>query len=85
MLSDDLILILSDCTSNSVIQLMVDGVITKIGVIAVLNVEEEIRLALGTALNQLHNMVVMSVRERIKKHDPVTSNLVQVSKSFVCE
>ena len=85
MLSDDLILILSDCTSNSVIQLMVDGVITKIGVIAVLNVEEELRLALGPALTLLLNMVVMSVRERIKKHDPVTSNLVQVSKSFVCE
>ena len=85
MLSDDLILILSDCTSNSVIQLMVDGVITKIGVIAVLNVEEELRLALGPALTLLLNMVVMSVRERIKKHDPVTSNLVQVRKSFVCE
>ena len=85
MLSDDSILILSDYTSNSVFQLTVDGVITKIGLIAVLNVEGEIRLALGPALTLLLNMVVMSVRERIKKHDPVTSTTVQVSKTFVCE
>ena len=66
-------------------QYTVDGVNTEIGVIAVLNVEEELRLALGPAITLLQNMVVKIVRERIKKYDPVTSNLVQVSKSFFCE
>ena len=66
-------------------QYTVDGVNTEIGVIAVLNVEEELRLALGPAITLLQNMVVKIVRERIKKHKLVMSNRVQVKKSFVCE
>ena len=85
MLSDDSIHILSDYTTNSVFQYMVDGVNTEIGVIAVLNVEEEVRIALGPALTLLQNMVVKSVRERIKKRKLVMSNFVQVKRSFVCE
>ena len=85
MLSDDSIHILSDYTTNSVFQYMVDGVNTEIGVIAVLNVEEEVRIALGPALTLLHNMVVMSVRERLRIHRLVMNILVQVRKSFGCE
>ena len=66
-------------------QYTVDGVNTEIGVIAVLNVEEELRLALGPAITLLQNMVVKIVRERIKKHKLVMNNLVQVRRSFVCE
>ena len=54
---------------------------TDIGVNAVLNVEEEPRPALGHAITLLQNMVVKSVRERIKKHKLVMSNLVQVKKN----
>ena len=82
-LCDVLILILSDYTTNSVFQFMVDGVNTKIGVIAVLNVEEELRLALGPALTLLQNMVVTSVRERLRIHRLVMRTLVQVRKRFV--
>ena len=65
IISDDSIRILSDYTSNSAFQYTVNGVNTEIGVIAVLNVEEELRLALGPAITLLQNMVVKSVRERI--------------------
>ena len=58
---------------------------TEIGVIAVKTVEEEIRLALGPAIILLHNMVVMSVRERMRKHKLVMRTLVQVRNRFVCE
>ena len=84
-LLDDKLLNICDYTHNSVLKLTVDGVHTEIGVIAVLYVMEELGLALGPALTLLQNMVVMSVRERIKKHKLVMSNRVQVKKSFVCE
>ena len=58
---------------------------TEIGVIAVLYVEGELGLALGPALTLLQNMVVKTVRERLKKHRLVMSTLVQVGKCFVCE
>ena len=58
---------------------------TEIGVIAVLYVEGELGLALGPALTLLQNMVVKTVRERLKKHRLVMNNLVQVRKSFGCE
>ena len=58
---------------------------TEIGVLAVLNVEEELELALGPAITLLQNMVVKIVRERMKKHRLVTRTLVQVRKRFVCE
>ena len=58
---------------------------TEIGVIAVLFVKEEHRPALGPALTLLQNMVVKTVRERLRIHRLVMSNLVQVRKSFVCE
>ena len=79
------ILVTSDYNSGSMFQYTVSGVNTETGVIAVLNVVEELRLALGPALTLLLNMVVMSVREKIKKHDPVMRTLVQVKKTFVCE
>ena len=85
MLSDDSIHILSDYTTNSVIQFMVDGVNTEIGVLAVLNVVEELRHALGPAITLLQNMVVKSVRERLRKHRLVMRTLVQVRKSFLFE
>ena len=56
---------------------------TEIGVLAVLNVEEELRLALGPAITLLQNMVVTSVRDGMRIHRLVMSNLVQVRKSFV--
>ena len=58
---------------------------TEIGVIAVLNVEEELRLTLGPAITLLQNMVVKSVRERLRKHRLVMRTLVQVRKSFLFE
>ena len=85
MLSDDSIHILSDYTTNSVFQLMVDGVNTEIGVLAVLNVEEELELALGHAITLLQNMVEKTVRERLRIHRLVMRTLVQVRKRFVCE
>ena len=85
MLSDDSIHILSDYTTNSVIQFMVDGVNTEIGVLAVLNVEEELELALGPAITLLQNMVEKTVRERLRIHRLVMRTLVQVRKRFVCE
>ena len=54
---------------------------TEIGLIALLNVEEEIRLALGPAITLLQNMAVKSVMEKLRKHRPVTSSLVQVRNS----
>ena len=78
MLSDDSIHILSDYTTNSVFQYTVDGVNTEIGVIAVLNVEEEVRIALGPALTLLQNMVVTSVREKLREHRLVARTRVQV-------
>ena len=81
ILLDDSILNLSDDTPDSVLKLTVDGVHTDIGVIAVLYVEGELGLALGPALTLLQNMVVMTVRERLRKHKLVMSNLVQVKKN----
>ena len=78
IISDDSIRILSDYTSNSAFQYTVDGVNTEIGVLAVLNVEEEPRIALGPALTLLQKMVVMSVREKLRIHWLVTRTLVQV-------
>ena len=78
MLSEVKIHILSNITTDSITQLTVDGVTTESGVIAVLNVKEEPRLALEPALTLLHNMVVKTVRGTLPKHKLVTSNLVQV-------
>ena len=60
-----------------------DGAVTEIGMTAALNVVKELRLALGPVTTLLQNMVVMTVKEKIKKHDPVTRTHVQVRKSFV--
>ena len=70
-----------DYNSDSLLQLTVNGLSTEIGVIAVLNVEEELRIALGHVITQLQNMVVKSVREKLRKHRPVTNSLVQVRNS----
>ena len=54
----------------------------EIGELAVLTVVEVLRIGLGAALTLVQNMVVTSVKERIKKHKPVTRNTVQVRYSF---
>ena len=79
------ILVTSDYNSGSMFQYTVSGVNTETGVIAVLNVVEELRLALGPALTLLQNMVVKTVRERLRIHRLVMNNLVQVRKRFFCE
>ena len=60
---------------------MVNGVSTESGVNAMLNVEEEPRLALGHVITLLQNMVVTSVTETLKINRLVTSTLVQVRSS----
>ena len=76
-------LVLSDNNSDSLLQFMVDGLSTESGVNAMLNVEEELRLALGHVITLLQNMVVKSVREKLKINRLVTSTLVQVRSSFL--
>ena len=58
---------------------------TEIGVLAVLNVEEEFKIALGHVITLLQNMVEKTVRERMRIYRLVMNNLVQVRKSFGCE
>ena len=52
------------------------------GALAVLIVEEDLRLALGPALTLLQKMVASTVEERLIKHKIATRILVQVTKIF---
>ena len=51
------------------------------GALAVLNVEEVLRLALGPALTLLQLTMAETVREMLLKHELATRTLVQVRKS----